>query len=300
MSRQTQALAATTGAVSWEIYRADGFNVPRIDLTFDVAPTSAGYLYLKKDSVLGAAYDAVIRIFSPVGLTSMSIEGMHGLVDGDKLIVEYANPDGVSITGSATVEIPLLDDLYVAGMTISDGVVRSKSTEYRRYYHVSISSVNPGASGATWVDPTADYFEGWKLDAASENVTMATDTHGDWDASADPELEFKFTVNVDNSAGNAADEVDFELICYYGSTGSDALKTQTINESVVVGACDQYDRFKAEIDIDRNATDNPFLPGESINIILSVPATGDITDVTINEVAFYYPTTHVGIESGDV
>lgn len=301
MSRTIQTLAATTSAVAWNIWVADEFNVPRIDLVFATAPTSAGYLFIKKDAGAGAAYDSIIRVVNPIGLESLSIEGMHGLSNGDKLLVEYANPDGVSITGSATVDIPLnYGDSHLSGMTISNGSIRSLDSSHRRYYHVPISSSNPGASGATWVNPSATRLRGWQLNAPTENITLDTDIHADWDSSTDPDFEFTFTVNVDNTGGTAADVVNYQIILYYGQPGAAALRTQTLTGSYVVGACAQYTRFKHEITLPRNVASNEILPGDVVNAVLSCLGTGDVTDVTVNDASFYYHTTHVGIEAGDV
>lgn len=301
MARITQTLTGTTGAVSWEIYRADEFNVPRIDLTFSAAPSSAGYLYVKKDAGAGAAYDSIIRVFNPVGYESISIEGMHGLSRGDKLVIEYANPDGVTVTGSATVDVPLnYGDSHLSGMTIANGSVRSLDSSHRRYYHVPVSSSNPGASGATWVDPSATRLRGWQLNAPTENLTLDTDIHADWDSSTNPDFEFTFTVNVDNTGGTANDVVNYQIILYYGQPDETALRTQTLTGSYTVGACAQYARFKHEVEIPRAPASNEILQGDVLNAVLSCLGTGDVTDITVNDASFYYHTTHIGIEAGDV
>jgi len=297
MPRHQLTLASTTSAVDWDIFLKSEFNVPRIDLTFTPAPSSAGYLYIKKEPAVGTP--SVIRFVSPVGYETMAIEGLHGFSHGDKVVIEYANPDGVTITGTANTEIPV-PTVYIAGMSLDDGSIRSKSSSYRRYYHVPISSANPGASGATWVNPSSTRLRGWQLNTPTENITASTDIHADWDTSTNPDLEVLFTVNVDNTAGTATDVVDFQVVCYYGAVGDAALKTQTITGSATVGACAQYARFKEEIDLDRNAASNPIAQGDVINMIFYCLGTGDVTDVTVNDVSFYYNTTHVGVEAGDV
>lgn len=301
MSRRLRSLAPTTGAVSWTIFEADDFNCPRIDIVFDAAPTSAGLLTVTKDSALGATYDSIIRSVDPRGSTTVSFENLHGFANGDALVVGYANPDGVGVTASATMEIPLpLEDLSVGGLTASAGTVRSSTSEYRRYYHIPMTAASPGATGATWIPANANQVSGYRLDAATEDVEMSSDIHQDWDGSSDIDFEATFTVNVDNSGGNPADVVDFKLDVTYAAAGDATVRSQSITQSETIGACAQYSVFKFEIEIDRNAAGNVIRIGDVMSLVLSVPATGDVTNVVINDAAVYYKTTHVGIESGDV
>lgn len=297
--RRGHTLASTTDAVEWTIFEADDFNVPRIDLVFDAAPTSAGLLTVTKDSVAGSAYDTIVFTINPIGLTTINIETLHGFVSGDKLIVEYANPDGVEITGTASAELPLLGDLSSSGITADNGTIRSLDSSYRRYYHVPITAVNPGASGATWVSASATVLSGWKLDAATEYASITTDIHGDWDTSTNPVFEFTYTVNTDNAGGTENDVVDYRVIAYYAQAGDTEPRTQTVDGEAVIGACDQYTVFKQEIELDRTETDNELLIGDVICCRLICLNTGDVTDITLNSASFYYNTTHLGIESGD-
>ena len=105
-----QPLAATTGAVSWTIYDSantdniDDFDAVRITLTLAVAPTSAGSCLLKIDSGEGAAYDSTLRSVNAVGATSIVFENVNDIDNESKLVVTYANPDGVSITGTGTIK----------------------------------------------------------------------------------------------------------------------------------------------------------------------------------------------------
>ena len=106
MYRQVQTQTATTSAVSWTIYINDSFDVPRIDIAFGSTPTSAGSVVVTKDSVEGAAYDTVISTTDAQNEGQVVITGLTGFVTGDKLVISYVNTDGVSVTGTATVEIP--------------------------------------------------------------------------------------------------------------------------------------------------------------------------------------------------
>jgi hypothetical protein len=104
--REVQKQAATTSAVAWTIFLSSNFDVPRIDIAFGATTTSAGNVTVTKDSVEGAAYDCVISTTDAQAKDQVVITGLTGFVKGDKLLIEYANPDSVSVTATATLEIP--------------------------------------------------------------------------------------------------------------------------------------------------------------------------------------------------
>ena len=178
--------------------------------------------------------------------------------------------------------------------------VRASTAIYRRYYHLALASFDPGASGATWIDADANTLCGWQLNATTDTLEMATDVHADWDGASDLDLETTFTVNVDNTGGAAPDTVDFIIIVRYKGAGDVATKLQTITESVTVGACAQWTQFKHEFAINWDEVDNVVEVGDVMCMSFHiVTATGDVNDITINDMSYYYHTTHVGIESGD-
>jgi len=299
MSRRTHTQAATSIALAWTFYEADGFDVPRIDVDFDAAPTSAGLLTVKKDSGQGAAYDTIIRSTNPVGKTSVHFEGLYGFVDGDKILVEYANPDTVSITGTASVEL-INSPWDLDGMTADSGLISSKTAQYRRYYHIPLLSARIGAVGPTFVPSDANQISGWQLDADTEILYFQADVHNDWDQVSDITVELTFTCNVDNTLGGASDEVDFQLVCTYAGQGDAVIKTQTLTPSNVVGACAQYTVFHQHFTINYDEASNVVDAGDVVSMALNVLATSDVTDITINDAAFFYNKYHVGTESGDV
>lgn len=106
MYREVQKLAATTSAVNWTVYVASDFDCPRIDIVFGTTTTSAGNVIVTKDSVEGAAYDCVISTTDAQSKDQVVITGLTGFVSGDKLKITYVNTDGVSVTATATLEIP--------------------------------------------------------------------------------------------------------------------------------------------------------------------------------------------------
>lgn len=178
--------------------------------------------------------------------------------------------------------------------------IRSETANYKRYYHFAIGAFNPGASGATWTPGTASYMGGWQIDAAGEVLYAYADVHDDWDGSSDIDLEWTFTVNVDNSGGLATDTVDMRIVCYYAGSGETSPKTQTVEVAIPVGACAQYTVFSGEEHIDWDATGNVIEMGDTITFSANLETdTSEVDNIIINSASFHYSTTHVGVEDGD-
>jgi len=177
---------------------------------------------------------------------------------------------------------------------------RHSSANYRRYYHLPLSASDPGAAGATWTAPDANQVGGWQLDAAGEILYLTTDIHSDWDAASDLDVEVSFTLNT--AGTTAGDTVDLKLVCYYAGEGDTSTKTQTQEVATTVDDAAQYTQFKMEfnIDYDIGGGNDPEV-GDVIGMMLNLETdTSEVDDIIINDAAFYYHTTHVGIESGDV
>lgn len=298
MARVNQSLAATTSAVDWDIYLADDFNVPRIDIALGAAPTSAGLITITKDSVAGAAYDTISYTLNPVGRTSVYAVGLHGFTAGDKINVSYANPDGVSITGTASVEIPILTPIHVDDMSFADGTLRSDVSRYRRFFPINLLSSDPGASGATYTDPTANYLGGMRLNAPTDILQSSQLILADWDSSQNPVFQARVTNMVAGVAGD--DVMKFSFTLYYAQAGIPGIRTQTFTAEGTVGALPQYTMLEFERIIPLDVVDNPVYPGDNIYATLNLTADSDIDDVLVNSASFFYATTHVGLEDGDV
>jgi hypothetical protein len=296
MTYRNYTQEATSDALAWTLSEADSFNVVRIDIMFDAAPTTPENMTVTVDSVSGAAYDRVVQTIDPAGLTVVKLNPIVGLVVGDKIVVEYTNTDGRTITGSATLDVRPLTER--GGMLFGNGIVRAPASNYRRYYHIPIGALNRG-QGATWVNGDVEdgKLPGWQQDAATEYLWADVDIHDDWDAISNPVIEVKFCVNA--AGTDAAHTVDFALVAFYGFTGVAAVKTQTVSESTVIGVCDQYVRFTQEFELDRTVAGNTLQSGQILGLRLACLATGDVTSVTVSHMSFSYKTTHVGIESGD-
>lgn len=176
---------------------------------------------------------------------------------------------------------------------------RSSTSSYRRYYHIPLTSINPGASGATYTVPDANTLGGWQLDASSEYLYSQVDVHSDWDGATDLTVELYFEKNT--AGGIAGDTVDIDLVAYYKGTGETVTKTQTVNGSVVVGAGAQYTQYKMTFTIDWDKASNVIEAGDKIHFRFNLNTTAsECDDIIVNDISFYYRTTHSGIESGDV
>lgn len=179
--------------------------------------------------------------------------------------------------------------------------IRALTSLYRRYYHVPLGSANPGGSGATFINADANTTGGWRITAAAQIIRGQVDIHADWDGASDPKFEVHFCTNVDNSLGGAGDTVDLRINVYYKGMGDTATKTQAVEVATVIGAAARYKQFEADFTINRNAPGNILDVGDIISVVLNIETdTSEVDDVIVTAMEFYYQTTHVGIESGDV
>ena len=179
--------------------------------------------------------------------------------------------------------------------------VRSTTTSYRRYYHIPLGSIDPGASGATYTSPDGNTIGGWQLNAVGETLEAGTDIHADWDGASDLIVGVNFEVNVNNTGGLVTDTVDLKLVVFYKANGDLVTKTQTIEVATTVGQSAQYKKFNASFTINWDEESNVVEAGDLVRFILNLETdTSEVDDIIINDCKFYYNTTHMGIESGDV
>jgi hypothetical protein len=104
-NRRVGVLEATSVAVAWTFFVGDDFDVKRIALKWDSAPSASENVTVTLDSAQGAAYDTVLRSVDAIGHVDVVFENIDGLVSGDKLLVSYANTGTDSITGTAVMEL---------------------------------------------------------------------------------------------------------------------------------------------------------------------------------------------------
>ena len=191
--------------------------------------------------------------------------------------------------------------LKADNQVVSDTVLRSATTLYRRYYHMDLSSVNPGGSGATWTPPDANTIGGWQLDAVGEVLYIGADIHSDWDGASDIDVEVYFEIN---GASSENDTVDLKLVCYYKGQAETVTKTQTLEVATNVGdggVKAQYTSFEAEFTINYDEASNVVEAGDIFHFILNLETdTSEVDDIIVNAASLYYHTTHIGIEAGDV
>ena len=100
-----QTMTATTGAVSWTIRFRDDADVKRVYLAFASAPSTSENVDITIDSQYGPSYDALIRSMDAQNCADITHENIDGIENGDALLIEYPNTDGISVTGVVTYSI---------------------------------------------------------------------------------------------------------------------------------------------------------------------------------------------------
>jgi hypothetical protein len=217
------------------------------------------------------------------------------LVDSTKSINFYDTAVGINSANDGYL------DLYAdTGIRVTK-TPRATTSLYCRYYHIALGAANPGASGATWVVASANTTGGWRLTNAAWLLRGQADIHADWDGATDMNVGVSFMVNIDNTGGLDTDTVDLKLVAYYKGVGDTVCKSQTVEVATVVGKSAQYKQFKVTFTIDWNYASNVVEVGDIISIILNIETdTSEVDDIVITSMEFYYPTAHLGIESGDV
>lgn len=234
-----------------------------------------------------------------------SADVSYGIYDSSSANWRLNSVDQYIEFGDKDVKIGSDDDGYLdlvadTGIRVSN-FVRHTSSDYRRYYHLPVSAFNPGASGATWTPLSANTIGGYRLDSAGEKLYFDTDVHDDWDGASDLVVEIYFAVNVNNIDGGTGDTVDLKLDAYYNSVGDTSTKTQTQEVATVVGQSAQYKVFKSTHTLNWDEVDKVIEAGDMIGFILNLETdTSEVDDVIILHGGFYYNTTHLGIESGDI
>lgn len=174
--------------------------------------------------------------------------------------------------------------------------IRASTSLYRRYYHLSINAIAPGASGATWTEATANNLAGWQLNAAGELVNFDTDVHADWDGASDFTVDVYFQLL---SAGVNNDTVDLKLVVYYMASGDSVVKTQTLADVVVTTDGTQYKMYKATFTVPWDAVADIEV-GDRLSFVMNLETdTSEIDNILVVNGSIAYNTSHVGIEASD-
>jgi len=216
------------------------------------------------------------------------------LLDGSRALQGNLMLDGYWISDDGGDEGIRVDS--DGEVEISDHI-RASTTRYRRYYHLPMTAANAVAGGATWVSPNANHSGGWRVTNAAHILAFEADVHADWDGASDITVEIYFALNA---SGSNNDTVDLKIVTYYSGVGETSCKTQTVEVPTVTDGV-QYKVYKVEFTLDYDKVDNVIEVGDKIGILLNIETdTSEIDDVVILSGSFYYNTTHVGIEEGDV
>lgn len=182
------------------------------------------------------------------------------------------------------------------GFLQSTAVVRTSTSLYSRYYHLPMSAVSPGATGATWTEATANNLAGWQLNASTELLNFDSDVHSDWDGSSNFTVEIFFQLL---SAGSAGNTVDLKMNVYYMAVGDSVVKTQSLADVVVVTDGTQYKMYKATFTVPWDAASDIEV-GDRISYVLNLETdTSEIDNILVVNGNVAYNTTHVGIETTD-
>lgn len=178
------------------------------------------------------------------------------------------------------------------------GVKSDGSSLYRHHHQMSATEFAPGASGATFVPPDANTIGGYQLDLNTEELYMSCHIARDWDNTTDIEVVVNFECNVDNTGGATTDTVDLRLIIYYKGHDETTNKTQTLEESVVVGKSARYKRHIIAFTVDWDATNNVVEKGDKFGMVLNLETdTSEVDNVIINTVNWRYNTQYPCVEA---
>jgi len=214
----------------------------------------------------------------------------------EQIRINAAGDVGINVT-IPTEKLHVDGNAKVTGTVEIGDHIRSTTSIYRRYYHLSLASFDPGLSGATWTSASANNLCGWQLNAAGETLEFSTDVHSDWDGASDMEVELSFQLLA---SGSPSDTVDLKLVCYYMGIGDIATKTQTVEVATVTDGT-QYKMYNASFTIDHDAVSNVIDAGDRVCFLLNLETdTSEIDDVLIVNGSFRYNTTHVGTEDSDI
>jgi len=269
--------------------------------------TPSGIVHIKAGTT--AAETAPLKFTSGTLLTTAEAgaiefltDDFYGTITTGAARKGFVLNDGANLTDGTfpigTTNGRLIDSVVTdnGSEIVSERLVRTATTLYRRYYHLALASFDPGARGATWTAATANNLCGWQLNVDTEALEFQTDVHADWDAVSNLELEVKFQLL---DAGSADDTVDIKVICYYMGVGDVATKTQTVEVATITDGT-QYKMYKVVFPIDYDAASNVVDAGDSMCFVMNLETdTSEIDNILIVDASYNYNTTHIGIESGD-
>ena len=101
--RRPEILEATTDTVDWSIECYANEVCERIALIFNEAVTASENVTVKIQPSGVEADEYLLASANVSGTSTLVIENISGILNKDKLRVQFANTDGVSVTGTCTM-----------------------------------------------------------------------------------------------------------------------------------------------------------------------------------------------------
>ena len=239
--------------------------------------------------------DLHIGTFSSVTDTSittrMLIDGSSGNVGINDTTPSYK----LDVKG----DFRCVNNLYANDYIYVTDYVRCATANYRRYYHLPISSFDPGNAGAVWVSSNINHIGGWQLTAAGDTLEFGTDVHADWDGTSDLKVKVRCCLGA-AALTPGVDTFDLKLVTFYNGVGETTCKSQTVEVATVTVLGTQYEVYNVVFTIPWDTVEHIVEVGDHFGFILNLETdTSEVDDIIILAGSFHYNTTHVGIENGD-
>ena len=194
-------------------------------------------------------------------------------------------------------DIFIAEDLTVAGdLTLGGDLFITWSVHkfaadgnggYWHEYNIPAINISPGGSGATQIVPNVSTLGGFRLDNITEVLYFTTHVESDYDGVTDGVVAIYFEVNVDNTGGNDADTVDFQLECWHKFQGEFGNTVNSHDGTTTVGKSDQHELFEQKIIMDDIAAGQVIAFRINLNTIFS-----EVDNVIVNYIEFKYQTFH--------
>lgn len=229
------------------------------------------------------------RVGSPISLTDYILKS---LFDADTFL--YATDDNTPVATSPANVMAALSGhaatafAFNAQNLTGTGTITATNAVWYNSTHISASSANPGASGATVVDPSATTLGGYLLNADGNHLDFETHVESDWDGT---DLTVDIHFEKSTAAGSVSDVAIIKLDLYYKGAGEATNKTQSLSDTVVVNDDAQYTLFKAIFTVDWDLENNVVEAHDVFGCHLWFDASNsDVANVTINHIDFKYKT----------
>ncbi len=242
-----------------------------------------------KEPILTTKNDIIVRGETIAERLNIGASSVVARLDSGDVVAATATEILALLSGAATAAFS-----WNSQNLTNTGTIRATNAVWWREHHYSIFSISPGSSGATETAPNSNTLGGFQLDAVGEELFFNCHIHPDWSADSDVEAHVAFEVNVNNSGGSSGDTVDLKLVCRLKGEGETAVKTQTLENAVVVGQSAQYKQFETIFLINFDDGSNPVDSGDLISFTLNLETdTSEVDDIIVGHVMCRYRTKKV-------